>query len=80
MIATPVDGTGDEEAPKKRFNKFNIGVFAAILLFLIALALLLMYPGLPSLIFYFVTSIPIIVIFIYYYIKRKKQSVYGSKP
>ena len=80
MIATSIDGASDEEASKKGFSKFNIGAFAAILLFLIALALLLMYPGLPSLIFYFVTSIPIIVIFIYYYIKRKKQSVYGPKP
>ena len=80
MIAMSVVDTNNEKASEnKKFSRFNIGVYIAILLFLIALALLLIYPGYPSLIFYFITSIPIVVIFIHYYIKRKKESVYSPK-
>lgn len=80
MIAvSDVDANNEKASENKRFSKFDIGVYIAILLFLIALVLLLIYPGYPALIFYFITSIPIIVIFIHYYIKRKKKAVYGPK-
>ncbi|MGA9099833.1 MAG: hypothetical protein WB392_12980 [Methanotrichaceae archaeon] len=72
MIAIAVVGTDIEKASgNKKLSKFNIFVLIAVILFLTALVLLLMYPGVSTWIFYFVTSIPIIVIFIHYYIKRK---------
>lgn len=76
MVAEPVVGADNKKASEnKKFTKFNIFVLIAIILFLTSLVLLLMHPGVSTWIFYFVTSIPIIVIFIHYYIKRKKQSL-----
>ena len=80
MIAMSVVGAINEQASEnKKFSKFNIGVYISTLLFLMALVLLLMHPGVPTLIFYFITAIPVIAIIIHFYIKRKKESVYSPK-
>jgi len=58
----------------KRLNKFYIFIYIDIIIFLIAIVLLLKYPGFLTLVFFLVTLIPIVVIIVYYSLMRKKQS------
>jgi L-asparagine transporter-like permease len=68
MKATPEVGADIEKS-----NAFKIMIYITIIVFIIALVLLVMYPTFVTLVFFIITFIPVIFIFMDY-ARRKKQS------
>jgi L-asparagine transporter-like permease len=68
MKATPEVGADIEKS-----NAFKVMIYITIIVFIIALVLLVMYPTFVTLVFFIITFIPVIFIFMDY-ARRKKQS------